>query len=381
MSLLRKLLLSLAAAMLLAGLSDVALAQKSRKPSPPKFQLQYFNVPGRGALMSAADINNLGQVVGYYEDSVGHLRAFFYDPAISATTAMDLEAMIDGAGVPTGWRLTHARSINDGGIILGEMAGSDPETGEPVRWGFVLDTLSTEPAVIPLPDIPGVDEFSRLRPVDINNNGDILCYYSANGALWNVVFNPFLQSGPWFLDQPVWGSYSNKIGNATASSGAIVGIRLADGTLARWIPESDLLVNLGVGSNVMCVDINDAGYMVGSYNNSPMRLITPPPKTFNVGVQLTNWASGINNSNDVSISSGYLYRDDIGLVNLSSYLSGTTVDRTLWSNAALKGLGKIADRNVTSKYGQMIGTLSIRNADGTLYYQPYLLTPIAPTKR
>ncbi|MFO0975704.1 MAG: hypothetical protein U0996_04860 [Planctomycetaceae bacterium] len=381
MSLSRRFLLGLCAAIVLVGLSDVALAQKSRKPAPPKFQLQYFNVPGRGALMSAADINNLGQVVGYYEDAVGQLRGFFYDPAISLTTAMDLEEMVLGAGVPTGWRLTHARSINDGGMILGEMAGTDPETGEPVRWGFVLDALSPEPTVIPLPDIPGVDEYSRLRPVDINNNGDILCYYSADGALWNVVFNPFLQTGPWYLDQPVWGTYSNRMGNATASNGATVGVRLADGTLARWIPASNVLVNLGVGSNVTCLDVNDAGHMVGSYNNLPMRLITPPPKTFNVGTQLTNWASGINNSNDVTISSGYLYRDDVGLVNLSSYLSGTTADRAIWTNAVIKGVGRITDRDVTSNYGQIMGTLSIRNADGTLYYQPYLLTPIAPARR
>lgn len=350
-----------------------------RKASPPKFQLQYFDIPGRGPLMASGDINDLGQVVGYYQDAAGELRGFFYDPEISATTAIDLETMIGGSGVPEGWHVTHAKSINNFGIILGEMAGIDLETGNKVRWGFVIDINAPSPTVIPLPEIPGVDEFSVMRPMSINNDGDILCQYTADGARWIFVVNPFTQAEPQFLNQPVWDSYSSKIANATSSHSAIVGTRLADGTLARWTPETNTLQRLEV--NGTHAGINDAGHIAGYYNGFAMRLITPPPKTFNVGYQLLPGAGGINNSSDVTIGGGYLYRDDVGLINLTNYLSASTADRALWTGALSKGVGGITERDSKSNYGRMIGSLTFRDSAGQLCRQPFILTPIVTNTR
>ena len=64
----------------------------------------------------AEDINNLGQVVGYYCLIPGgdnyYRRAFLYN----GSTMLNLNDLIDPS---SGWKLTSAEGINDAGQIVG----------------------------------------------------------------------------------------------------------------------------------------------------------------------------------------------------------------------------------------------------------------------
>lgn len=78
----RPILLTTLTLVLLAGPYG-ASAGKPTPPLPPvRYQIQFFDMPdpaGAGALYGS---NNVGQCVGYFEDSNGVKRAFLYDPAV-----------------------------------------------------------------------------------------------------------------------------------------------------------------------------------------------------------------------------------------------------------------------------------------------------------
>ncbi len=304
------------------------LAGRAKPPAIPKFQLQYWDIPNRDETHqpSVGSMNVHGQIAGFYVHNNGAYRGYLYDPKISATTAMDLESTFGTAGLPEGWQIERAVTINDDGVISGYMTTIDPETGVKRGWPFLLDTLADNPEVVPMPDVTAI---TSCYPTDFNNAGDILCRYSLDGKTYYFFFNPALDSEPYFQDQPVASGVA--LSNPTANQPAQVMLRLLDGSLQRWIPEWNTLAAVGV-SGIYVDDVNDAGHVAGQYQTRPMRLITPPPQKFGLGYAN---AYSINNSDDVAIDDGYIYRDDTGYIYLKTYLSGSKADKALWASAIL----------------------------------------------
>jgi hypothetical protein len=349
------------------AITSPAHAQTGGKaPAIPKFQIQYWHVPGSVGNFSYTNVNNYGQIAGNYTDTNGQARAFLYKPQVNLTTAMDVEAMTANAGVPAGWRISGAVGINDHGVLLGTLTRKDPDTGVVTQWPYRLDTLAQSPAVVPLPNLPGVSE---AFTVAINNDGDILCRYGGTPGSRSVfVFNPATQTVPYFLDKIVTNVH---LGNSTTAGSAIVGGRYADGSLFRWVPATNMVANIGV--SMVPFGMNDQGVMAGQYNGFAARLITAPPRTFSVSPV----AWDVNNSNDLAISRGYLYRDDVGYVTIKNYLSGSTADLALWSAASTDLTYCLNERQSATGFSQIAGYLSF--TDGSR--QPYLLTPIAKPRR
>jgi probable HAF family extracellular repeat protein len=95
---------------------------------------------GIGDTASIGDINDAGQIVGWFSLYGGEFGAFMYD----GVTAYDLDELL----VPgTNWLISGAGGINNGGVIAA--TGFDPETG----WetGLLLTPVDAGPGPSPIP--------------------------------------------------------------------------------------------------------------------------------------------------------------------------------------------------------------------------------------
>ncbi|XZE35497.1 hypothetical protein SH501x_000995 [Pirellulaceae bacterium SH501] len=337
----------------------------------PKFKIQYWDIPGRvgRAHIKPGGLNNYGQLIGNYYDANDESRPFLYEPQINPTSAMDLRSITE---VPEGWEIEGVAGINDNGIIFGRMTSQDPETGLVEKWPFLLDTLADELVAVPIPDLPSqllsslpndLQSLSTSSPIAISNHGDLLFRFSvAPGEGYALVFNPWEQTVNYF-DQLVFSVF---LGNSLTGP-AIVGGRYADGSVFRWTPETGTIENFNLTMAVFAM--NDRGVIAGQFNSRAARLITAPPRMFSNSVV----AWDVNNSNDLALSGGILFRDDVGSVTITNYLSGTKADRNRWYSATSNLTLALNDRQPASGFSQMAGYLTFQ--DGT--QQPYLVTPIA----
>ena len=360
-----------AMAFLLMVIAPPTRLQAQPKTAIPKFKLQYWDIPGRvgRASLSPGDLNNYGQFVGSYYDVNGELRPFLYEPQINPTSAVDLRSITQ---VPEGWEIEGVVGINDNGIIFGRMTSQDPETGLVEKWPFLLDTLADELVAVPIPDLPSqqlsslpndLQSLSTSSPIAISNHGDLLFRFSvAPGEGYALVFNPWEQT-VYYLDQLVSSVF---LGNPITGP-AIVGGRYADGSVFRWTPATGTIENFNLTMAVFAM--NDRGVIAGQFNSRAARLITAPPRMFSNSVV----AWDVNNSNDLAMSGGILFRDDVGSVTITNYLSGTKADRTRWSSATANLCLALNDRQPASGFSQIVGYITFQ--DGS--QQPYLLTPIA----
>ncbi len=339
-----------------------------------KYRLQYWDIPGRTGLIVVENINDLGQVVGFYKPTpTAAYRGFLYDPRLSTTRAFDLETLIGGAGLPPGWSISVARDINNHGMILGQMTSTDPDTGKSLVWPFLLDTTAEAPQIAPLV-LPEQITFCMANA--INDNGDTLCTYLDPAALKlrKFFFNPFVHDEPILLDPDV---LSYHLSNPTDGSPAMVGGMMgggsyALGTTAYWaVPELGVQTYSTMAAYTSVNDMNDAGHFCGIYGNRPMRLITLPPTTFAYGTS----ARAINNADDVVIEGGYLYRNETGLTLLKNLLSGSRADLSTWGKATKTKCNLLAERSTTTNHALVGGTQEFVSG-GVTTIRPFLLTPI-----
>src|SRR5262245_37263911 len=119
-----------------------SLGGKPTAPPPPThYKIQFFTIRGAPAL-AQQDFNNQSQAVGgYYSPTAMRDHAWFYDPDVDPTTAINLnDPALGVVGVPPGWFMASARGLNERGAIVGWLERYDDPDGT-LRRGFVLNLL------------------------------------------------------------------------------------------------------------------------------------------------------------------------------------------------------------------------------------------------
>ncbi len=296
---------------------------------------------------------------------------------ISRTTAFDLEDLFGTEGIPEGWKYRSAYQISNNGLILGALTTIDadiihPITGKRPEQGFIIDTLSPSPTVTLLPLLDGIAQY---RPIKINNAGDMVgLYWAEDGTKGKFFFNPDEDENLRFLDPLTYAVHLGERINGVAVVGGQYGP--TGSNVFRWNPATGTTTVVPSVSTVwVLTDINDAGNFSGIQTGKifGMRIIGDTMQSMWPYSQVAN---AINNSNDVLLSGGYLYRDDRGTIFLKSYLSGSSADLALWNSATFVWTSKLNNRDTVTKYGQMAGHLNVP-VNGASRQQPFLLTPIA----
>jgi hypothetical protein len=307
-------LLARVAAAIVAALAVSAFAAKPAPPPPPiRYQIQYWDVPSPTGFAYQTDMNNLGQVVGWYMDVNGEKLAYLYDPSVSPTMAIDLTSAYAAAGLPAGWVVASAVGINDQGLIVGYLAPSGSPSNSPVRQGFLLDTLADTPQIMPLPDWG----LTFTYPKDINEQGHILGVFKSPTGVWSAYFwRPGVDASPTFLNANVYNPDFLRLSSPAGAASPIVGGQLSNRTPFRWTPGGALQTISGHSSSFL-YDMNDAGTFCGSgvtgrpARSYPMRLTGTTP-TFLTAAPINSAAISINNSGDVIFNES-LHRTDWGL--------------------------------------------------------------------
>ena len=351
---------------------------------PVRYRIAFPAMPANatGGLF-VDNINDLGQVVGWYSAEDGQ-RAFIYDATKNGGSVIDLNTVVQG-GLPEGWRLRSAVSINDHMVIVGimELTGSSPVQVRPIA----IDLGTETPVVDLLPDV-GVD-FSYGRW--INNNGDILGVYQTENGSFAWFFNPDLYNGdaqvraerngqPQNMTQDVpqdlsaLGSRAQQFHLNNAAPAQIAGVndngiafRYTTGDNPVWqtFPELNLYVSSLGG-------LNDAGTFCGLLYvprdgknkdyTAPFRYTAalnelPPFSQFQF-----QQPRGINGAGDV-IFYDQIYRDDWAkdygrpYVPVDDLVVGTDADLATWFSGTSVDMFVLNNRAGASNSGQIAGRL------------------------
>ena len=126
----------------------------------PHYHLAPIEIPGAQGVY-AYDINDAGQIVGYYIDENGINRAFLYDAAGAHTLAVPI---VENADV-----FSQAAGINNAGQIVGSiqiMDGNGMQDAPGVLWDAADPSTYTT--------IEGDDPGTALTPAAINNHGAVV---------------------------------------------------------------------------------------------------------------------------------------------------------------------------------------------------------------
>ena len=92
-------------------------------------------------------------------------------------------------GVPYGYHLQSAKDVSDREVVVGCL---EDQSG--YRCGFAIDLAAEAPVVDLLPVVDGATE---VRPIQINENGDILiAFKDASGTWSSFLFNPGYYGDP-----------------------------------------------------------------------------------------------------------------------------------------------------------------------------------------
>ena len=134
------------------------------------------------------------QVGGEYTNVNGRPTAFLYDPSVDPYRGLDVNSwFFDANGnahnsaalpesYPSGFFLSKVRAINANGVMIGTLS---PGYGN--CRGFAVD-LRICPLMLDLLPTKGT---TSSRPVDINDNGDILMAYRDAAGTWqSFLFSP-----------------------------------------------------------------------------------------------------------------------------------------------------------------------------------------------
>lgn len=274
------------------------------------------------------DLNNRGQVVGWYQDAQGQ-KGFLYDPSIPGGV-IDLSSL-SLPGIPAGYRISSAVGINDHEVLVGYLTNDFGASGAH-RIAFALDWAAESPVVDLLPNMGSPFSYGRK----INENGDILGIYDTIQTAY--LFNPGLYAGDPAIralrdGQAVdfsndttsalpFGSQiiNNPVGNSPArvagkdSNG--VAFRYTTGLEPNYEPFPDIVLGDNLGG------INDAGTFCGVKNVRTMIRknqyeTTRVPFRYTSAIdtlpidQAYAIAGDINNSGDV-VGNTALYRTEWG---------------------------------------------------------------------
>ena len=140
----------------LALAAALALPYASALAGVPHYHLQEIDIPGAQGVY-AYDINDAGQIVGYYIDENGINHAFVYDASGPHTLAVPTSDTTDV--------FSQASAINNAGQIVGSIQVFG-ETAPGALWDAADPTTYTL--------IEGDSAAIALTPADINNNGAVV---------------------------------------------------------------------------------------------------------------------------------------------------------------------------------------------------------------
>lgn len=169
--------------------SGSALAQKGKKPGgggsteppPPLYSVSLFAKPVNSNMFQTGNncINEQLQVAGatsmQREDGTYYQGVFFYDPAIHAGQAIDLNTVVNG--LPEGFTITQIWGMNDQGMIAVSI--------RPLDNIHPVNVKASEPNFLELPGLvdtsAGYQFYSlpdlgshKVSPRGINNSNDVV---------------------------------------------------------------------------------------------------------------------------------------------------------------------------------------------------------------
>ncbi len=389
----------------LAIVSSVSLLEHrsfaGKPPSPPpppplppvQFHLTVFSMPSSNA--TVFDMNNYGELVGYYSDAAGLRHAI----VITGGQVVDLGTLVKP---PAGWYVATAYGINDQGSIVGALG----QVGTPLtdrRRGYVLHRPAVGPAVLELLPDSG---WSVTYGEAINEDGTVLGIFYDDLWYGAYVYDPLLYglgaqvlpltSRDWHLRlNNSMGARPAQVAGDLASGPAFV-YTLGD-LQPKTFPEIDASIVDSYGRSYEGLrGINDAGTFCGFVAYTT----TKPPRTrpiaFRYGAtyqefpETANYASSINLAGDMAIpanltgtsSPSQLYSEGYGVMNLDSLMVGDAADLALWQNRYGRPLTfEITERgslNPAMAGYPAIGGYFTFVGDTQLVNYAFILTPVPP---
>jgi probable HAF family extracellular repeat protein len=372
------------------------------EPPPFTYQISFPGLPfdATSTGVHINDINNLGQVVGWYQTGTDSRNAFLFDP-FSPSAVIDLNTLINVEDLPLGYHIASAVGINDHQVIVGSLHDAEGN-----RLGFALDYGAAPRVLDLLPELSPTYNYGRR----INENGDILGVYLDVDGLYNAyLFNPGFYDGnlgvPDLRDLrggdgapidmssdpvtflPLDGSANSvELNNPLNGRPAQIGGTDSGGNAFRYTPggspayESFPEINHDLLRAVY--GINDDGTFCGRalvpvVGGKGKGKTVSAPYRFNTSLEglpidTNQWINPpqINNSGDL-MTGKYVYRDGRNWVHIDTLVSGTIEDLDAWF-LGTPNLEKMSDRVTTHDAGHLAGTLDTGDIFGIMF----VLTPV-----
>ena len=381
----RKLLLVAA----LAVISSVSLLQHMASagntvPPPPlppvRFKLTVISGPSG---WEVKDMNNYGEMVGFYSDAGGRRHAFLVEPG-AAVQVVDLETLVTA---PQGWYVATAYGINDQGTIVGALG----QVGTPFtdrRRGYVLHRPAFGPAALELLPDSG---WSVTYGEAINDDGTVLgIFYDVQGY-GAYIYDPLLY-GPGAQVLPlVSEQWDLRLNNSMGARPAQVAGNLLSGpAFVYTLGASAPVTYPGLDPSAYLFGINDAGTFCGGVNYTQSKPQLTRSIAFRYGATYQQFpatggsASSINRAGDMAIRANptQLYSEGYGVMNLDSLVVGNAADLALWKNRYGSPLKfEITERGSLNPampgYPAMGGYFAYIGANPAVNYA-FVLTPVAP---
>lgn len=352
-------------------------------PPPVSYALHRFSMPvdfgadGFGGTVSVEELNDVGELVGYYPDSTveGGEQPFYLDinsDDTVATNLNDLEYDQD-YGIPAGWHIGAATGINN----LGDISAALENDNDPDQLrGCVIQLRpdSSDLTLLPrLNEIPEDPAWGHTYARRINDEGVVLggdtdlhiaYVYHLGDEDVQIIPEPFHVWSHGYLTNPVGGGAS------------LVKMTLGDEVLTYNVDSgtstSESLDNALRG-------FNDYGDYCGSYAAKRNRKKGYWFDGVLHSLDDMSFASSLNNAGDViGEDSGdriILYHPDHGSISLdTTIVAENDAEQAIWDES--KSLAPtLSERDVTG-FPIVSGTMLRNDTSITFHYDGYILIPI-----
>jgi probable HAF family extracellular repeat protein len=240
-------------------------------------------------------INNKGNIVGFYVDTSGVLRGFFYTASTGKFKNVDLPGS-SSAGL---------EAINNKDVAVG--VGSDSAGYQEL---FTYKDGKTTPVIDNQtnPVATAINDKGTIVGYTVQFSGDTAAFTYENGIFAYLPFNSGISSTPW----------------AVNTHNVVVGSALASNLDAGFIytPKGKLLLRQGPEKSGDFGGINDAGVIVGQYevnsNIQPWIYNKGKSSTFTVSGLAYAGGTGINNAGQI-IGTG-LYGNN-GVLDVATFVA------------------------------------------------------------